>query len=472
MDLWSPFRRVESPLELRKRADTGEPGRANPNARVQHRGPYPPRQLAGGGRCVLRDTPGPSGSGQSGLGAAGAGHLAGHRRHPPHQPILGGDEMSPLPCLAGLLGKKGTFHASYHDQRGNTLGHYDSQRFDKRNAARLAKDMMPWLREHGVYSWNDKEITPEERTTQLQTDSWSCGLHVIENARHFFREATTDLGAGGSWAASVLYVDCEGDSAKINERMLENTLLQCRFELGSPGGPLRIPEGPSCSWTQKELAALRPNLFPLDKSVSWANARQVLHEREGQQAQILSSPADSRYSSRPPSVPAPLPGSVKPISKGQRGNPNNRRYESALIDLIASREASVAPARAASTPRDPTGGQISSRRRSRGRSNMDPDRPIPSVETAGPATPRPRMQYTPSSELTLSSGQMQPLQLQLYGQAQPQWSSPGQEQQPPQPDQHLSRTQRLQREKSRQQALPPQMPRPPSLPPLQSRWSQ
>ncbi len=62
---------------------------------------------------------------------------------------------------------------------------------------------------------------------------------------------------------------------------------------------------------------------------------EVLHEREGQEARILSSPKDGRYPSRPPNVPAPLPGSVKPIGRLEHSTPGNRRYETTLIDLIA-----------------------------------------------------------------------------------------------------------------------------------------
>lgn len=135
----------------------------------------------------------------------------------------------------------------------------DNATIAKREARRFAAGYGKFLAFYGAAPDTNKQPEVVACKAPQQSDGWSCGLHVLENARMFFRETSTAQGGYYKpWTDSLKMVsDQESDPAAFDEANLNRHLLVswisfCRMELGHQGGTaLRLPQRPSARWEDR-----------------------------------------------------------------------------------------------------------------------------------------------------------------------------------------------------------------------------
>jgi hypothetical protein len=136
---------------------------------------------------------------------------------------------------------------------------------------KMAEKYRTFLQGYGVRPDLKSPITAVQWEVPQQQNGWACGLHVLENARMFFREPASKGGDlyVNSWHTSALYEDLRQDRLPgkpepddFELRMSSTWVDYIRRELGhSDGGPIRIPDLPIGEWARRKDLWNIPNNF-------------------------------------------------------------------------------------------------------------------------------------------------------------------------------------------------------------------
>ena len=129
-----------------------------------------------------------------------------------------------------------------------------------------------FLSQYGIQGPNKPSI-PSRTPNDLpkQQFSWTCGLHVLENARFFFREPSPSA----NWKRSVLYsyLQPQGTRRKAAEDYEKAVIYEwinyIRRELGHHESSLelRYPDYPVLPRSQQQKAYWKPNALSLVRNL-------------------------------------------------------------------------------------------------------------------------------------------------------------------------------------------------------------
>jgi len=183
-----------------------------------------------------------------------------------------------------------------YDQKEGVVRWMDSMRKarTKTNAAVFVKEYWNFLGHHGSrHHWKEPPRVVI-MTVPEQVLGWTCGLHVLENARMYFRENAAGDGRNLSWHHSEWMLDRREASEKVlTLQDLETALrfdwaLFCRAELCQEGG-IRDPVYPTIQWELRGQYFNTPNKTAGDQE----DAKETKEDESGPAAWGTGRPIDN-----------------------------------------------------------------------------------------------------------------------------------------------------------------------------------